>query len=56
MSKKRPKPNKDGKVNSKELDQWLFKKLRKPTAPPTKIFKDKKKYSRKTKHAKKETS
>lgn len=56
MSKKRKKPKlkKDGTVDQEELKLYLLQQIRKPTAPPSKAFKDKKKYSRKKKHKSKE--
>ena len=54
MGRKKPKLKKDGTVDQKELALYLYKSIRKPTAPPSKAFKNKKKYSRKKKHSKKE--
>lgn len=51
---KKPKLRKDGTVDKKELQLYLFKKIRKPTPPGPKVFKDKSKYNRKKKHLKKE--
>lgn len=48
--RKKPKLNKNGTVDKKSLQLFLLQQIRKPTAPGTKAFKDKKKYNRKKKH------
>ncbi len=51
---KKPRLRKDGTVDQEAMKLYLLKKIRKPTAPGTKAFKDKKKYNRKKKHKSKE--
>lgn len=52
---KKPRLRKDGTVDQDALKLYLMKKIRKPTAPGSKVFKDKKKYNRKKKHKSEET-